>query len=244
MIGAGNKFTDQIWIIAGIVIVYVLGLNASPVVEKKGWLDAGLNFSQKLVTPQKGMFLVASPNITDPRFYHSVILLLAHEEDGTIGLIINRTSQIPLSKVLPKLEGAATESQLLFLGGPVGLNELLFLIRSSTPLEQSQQVMEEVHFSGDQALLEGLLKQDYNLHNLRVYVGRSGWAPGQLSGEIGRGDWELVNGDPYTVFDKDVDDIWYDLTGYHKEPRFIVQHFPYRATIVGVSTRLIRASYN
>ncbi|MEE8349676.1 MAG: YqgE/AlgH family protein [Acidobacteriota bacterium] len=177
---------------------------------------------QKSVTPEKGVFLVASSDLTDPNFRHSVVLLLSHGEDGTLGLILNRVLPIPLSEVLPDVEGSDRESKGLFFGGPVGLNGLLFLIRSDTLPELATQVMEEVYFSGDRELLQELLQQDQDSHTLRVYVGRAGWAPGQLAEEIAEGSWGLVQGDPETVFEKDSDDIWRDLTGPSEPSRFIV----------------------
>ena len=105
----------------------------------------------------------------------------------------------------------------------MGLNGLLFLIRSDTPPERARPVMEDVYFSGDQALLEELLDQDQDSHHLRVYVGRAGWAPGQLAAEIARGGWGLVRADSHTVFEKDLDAIWRDLSGPPETPRFVVR---------------------
>jgi putative transcriptional regulator len=186
----------------------------------------GLNSFQEWVKPEKGVFLVAGSDMTDPRFHHSVVLLLAHGEDGTLGLIINRATEIPLSEVLPDLESPGLSSHLLFFGGPVGLNGLLFLIRSDTPPERANQVMEDVYFSGDPALLEKLLDRNEDSHDLRVYAGRAGWAPGQLEGEIARGSWGLVRGNPHTVFEDDGDDIWRDLSGPPDAPKFIVRGRP------------------
>ncbi len=183
----------------------------------------GLNLFQQRLIPEKGVFLVASPDMTDPRFHHSVVLLLTHGEDGTLGLIINRASQIPLSEILPDLESPGVKSHLLLFGGPVGLNELLFLIRSDTPPERATQVMEDVYFSGDRALLEEFLDQNQDSRDLRVYVGRAGWAPGQLENEIARGGWGLVRGDSYRVFEEDLDDLWRDLSAPPEIPRFVVR---------------------
>jgi putative AlgH/UPF0301 family transcriptional regulator len=85
---------------------------------------------------QKGMFLVAHPDMLDPRFQQTVILLLSHGKRGTLGLIINRPTRTQLSQALPDLEIPNKARHLLFFGGPVGINSLLFLVRSpeySTP---------------------------------------------------------------------------------------------------------------
>ena len=211
------------WMVAVVLMLAVLTLDGVPGHSEPALARAVLSHLQESVSPQKGVFLVASSDMTDPRFHQSVVLLLAHEEDGTLGLIINRASEIPLSEVLPELEGSGVPSQVLFFGGPVGLNGLLFLIYSDTPPERASEVMANVYFSGDRGLLEALLEQGRDSHDLRVYAGRAGWAPGQLADEIARGSWRLVRGDPQTVFEKDLEDIWRDLSGPPKIPRFIVE---------------------
>jgi putative transcriptional regulator len=213
----------QLGMIAVVLMLPVLVLGgiqrgAEPVSPQQG-----LNLVQQTVTPEKGVLLVASAEMRDPRFYQTVVLLLAHGENGTLGLIINRASEIPLSEVLPELEIPGLESQLLFFGGPVGLNGLLFLMRSDLVPERATQVMEDVYFSGDRALLEELLEQNQDSRDMRVYLGQAGWAPGQLEDELAGGSWGLVRADPSTVFEKDLDDIWLDLSGPPEIPRFIVQ---------------------
>ena len=183
----------------------------------------GLKLVQQTVTPGKGVFLVASSEMRDPRFSQTVVLLLAHGEGGTLGLIINRASEIPLSEVLTELENPGLESQFLFFGGPVGLDGLLFLMRTDLEPERATQVMEDVYFSGDRALLEELLGQDQDSRDLRVYLGQAGWAPGQLENELAGGSWDLVYADTHTVFEKDLKDIWLDLSGPPEIPRFFVQ---------------------
>ena len=211
------------WMVAVVPMLAVLALNEVPGNSEPALAGAGLSRLQESVSPQKGVFLVASSDMTDPRFHQSVVLLLAHAVDGTMGLIINRASEIPLSEVLPELEGSGVPSQVLFFGGPVGLNGLLFLIHSDTPPGQASEVMDDVYFSGDPTLLEELLDEGRDSHDLRVYVGRAGWAPGQLADEIARGSWGLVPGDPQTIFEKDLEHIWRDLSGPPEIPRFIVQ---------------------
>ena len=166
---------------------------------------------KETVVPERGVFLVASPNIRDPRFHHSVILLLAHGQEGTLGLIINRPTEILLARVLPELKIPDQDSRAFFFGGPVGLDGLIFLMRSANPPQKATHVLADVYFSGDRKLLEKLLQQNKRSNELRVYLGHSGWLPGQLASEIGRGGWQLVRADANTVFEKDPDTIWRDL---------------------------------
>ncbi|MDA2930721.1 YqgE/AlgH family protein [Acidobacteria bacterium AH-259-O06] len=165
----------------------------------------------KTVVPEKGIFLVASPGMEDPRFRRTVILLLAHGQGGTMGLIINRATDIPLSHMLPELKTPGKDSHMLFFGGPVALNGLIFLTRSVKPPKGASHVMGDVYFSGDRKVLEKLLQGNKRTNELRLYLGHSGWAPGQLTSEIAHGGWQLVRADAHTVFEKDLDSIWRDL---------------------------------
>jgi putative transcriptional regulator len=166
------------------------------------------------VSPGAGVFLVAKPSIDGGPFYHSVVLLLAHGDDGTLGVIINRMTEVPLSGVMKDMEEGDVDP-LLHFGGPVGLDGLLFVFRSKDPPEPAEGlkgVMGDVFFSGDRKLLEKLLKKKDAPERLKVYVGHAGWAPGQLDGEILRGDWTVVRADAFTLFQKSPDAIWPELS--------------------------------
>ena len=165
------------------------------------------------VKPDKGVFLVAKPKISGGPFSESVVLLLAHEEKGTLGVIVNRLTDVSLSEVLPDLEWGGKETHRMFFGGPVALNSLLFVFRSVRPPEGASHVMGDVYFSAELEVLEKVLKRKTSSSALRLFLGHSGWGPGQLKWELGRGDWELVRADTETVFEKDPDSIWPELMG-------------------------------
>ncbi len=180
------------------------------------------NPSQQALVPEKGIFLVATAGMQDPRFRRSVVLLLEHGENGTLGLIVNKVTELSLPQVLPDLKDSGQESNLLFFGGPVGLDGILFLTRNAEPPERAEHVMEDVYYSGDRNLLKEFLKQNKGAGELRVFLGNSGWSPGQLAAEIAEGAWRLVRGDSDTLFEKDLDDIWPDLIGPPAPSPFMV----------------------
>lgn len=183
------------------------------------------------LTPQKGMFLVAKPGMADPRFQRTVVLLLAHTDQGSLGLIINRPTEVPLSRVLPDLEAPDAARHALFFGGPVGMDMLIFLMRSGAPPERARQVMTDVYYSADRDTLEQLLMKHKAPSELRMYIGHSGWGAGQLAAELARGDWLLVRADSGTVFEKDLQTIWPQLIDSPPTPgRFIQFNGPRPAT--------------
>jgi putative transcriptional regulator len=154
---------------------------------------------------------VAKPTIEGGPFWHSVVLLLAHGEQGTLGVIVNRATEIPLSKVLSDLDADETGDPALNFGGPVALDGLLFLFQSDAPPEDVKSVMGDVYFSGDREILEKLLKKKEGRDHVKLFLGHAGWAPGQLQGEIARGSWILVPADAFTVFRKSPEAIWPEL---------------------------------
>jgi putative transcriptional regulator len=164
----------------------------------------------RAVAPGPGVFLVAKPSIDGGPFRQSVVLLLAHGGEGTLGLIVNRATEIPLSTVLSDLDARETGDPTLNFGGPVALDGLLFLFQSDEPRDDVKNVMGGIYYSGDRELLEELLKKK-DRENLKLYLGHAGWAPGQLQSEIARGSWILVPADAFTVFQKSPEAIWPEL---------------------------------
>lgn len=167
--------------------------------------------TQEKLAPAKGVFLVAKEDIEGGPFYHSVILLLAHGQEGTVGLIVNRTTDIPLAEALPEL-GEGTPHELYF-GGPVALDGLMYLFRSDeAPGDDVDHVMEDVYYSGDRELLEKLMAGKPRTDEIHLFLGHAGWAPGQLDAELARGSWDVKPADAFTVFDKDPKRMWHELS--------------------------------
>jgi putative transcriptional regulator len=167
--------------------------------------------AQERVEPGRGVFLVAEDEIEGGPFYQSVVLLLSHGKDGTLGLIVNRVTRMRLSEALPDLD-VGEPSPRLYFGGPVGLEGLLVLFRSDGPPPNADRVMENVYYSGDRSVLEELVKGGKRSDELRVFVGHSGWAPGQLDAELRRGSWYVRRADPLNVFHPEPERLWDDLT--------------------------------
>ena len=170
--------------------------------------STALKAERTAIEPAKGVFLLAKPRVPGT-FKETVILLLAHnKEDGTIGVIINRTTDVTLSEALPDLEVEVEPPHQLFFGGPVAMNALIVLFRTGNPPEEAPHVMQDVYFSGERDVLEELLKREKGANEMHIFMGYAGWGPGQLQWEINRGDWELARGDRETLFEKEPELIW------------------------------------
>jgi len=160
---------------------------------------------------QQGRLLVAGRSMQDPRFRRTVILVLRHGREGTLGLVINRATAVTLSHALPDLKYAGKRQHLMYYGGPVLPERLWVLFRHAAPPETAEHVQADIHFAGLQATLEALLADDLDATRLRVYFGHAGWAPGQLAHELARGDWHVRDGMPQQVFSSAPDVLWHEL---------------------------------
>ena len=166
--------------------------------------------AQGLTEPAAGTFLV-SKGIDGGPFHQSVVLLLKHGEDGSLGLIVNRPTGVRLAEALPELDVGETPHALYF-GGPVALDGLLVLWRTRTPPPGVEEVLDGVCFSGDREVLEGLLKGELPGKDVRLFVGHAGWGAGQLAGELRRKSWDVVPADLFTLFQTEPEWMWETLT--------------------------------
>ncbi|UCF57927.1 MAG: YqgE/AlgH family protein [Deltaproteobacteria bacterium] len=157
----------------------------------------------------KGKFLIASQHLRDPNFSESVVLLTDYGRYGAMGLVINQPTDVRLSTLFPDIKGVQQSTDTLYIGGPVARNRLLLLIRSDTEPEGSHRVFEDIYVSSNRTVFQRMIEEGKG--KLRVYTGHAGWAPGQLEGEISRGDWHILPADRETIFDKAPSEIWPEL---------------------------------
>lgn len=156
----------------------------------------------------KGRFLVASRSLSDPNFAETAIFLIDYHQRGAVGLVINKPTAVPLAKVWPNMKGLQQRSDTVYIGGPVATRRIMLLIRSSRPLDDAQQVIDNIHVSTSQKILARLVDRAGAAEPFRVYAGYAGWGPGQLEREVARGDWHVLPADAATVFDTAPADVW------------------------------------
>lgn len=212
-------------VLIGILLVLALGLGFEKLGESPETRQLVAVHPNPVTKPAQGVFLVATREMPDPRFQHSVILLLAHSEEGTLGIIVNRPTQIRLSDAVPDLEPGGKEKHWLFFGGPVAVDTLLFLVRGTNPPGQASRVLADIYMSADRPTLEQLLANGQPTDTLRIYFGHAGWAPGQLDAELVTGSWELFQADPEAVFSSDPNGVWEKFMGQSR--RLMVRGPPF-----------------
>jgi putative transcriptional regulator len=159
----------------------------------------------------KGKFLVASRRLNDPNFSQTVVLLIEYGPDGAMGLVINRPSTIKLSTVFPDVNELKQRKDTVYVGGPVAVNQMLMLIRSTQAPAASVPVIKNIYLSSSWKVLERLIKKATTEEQFRLFAGYAGWAPNQLDFERNRGDWHVLKADADSVFTHDPKALWQEL---------------------------------
>lgn len=160
--------------------------------------------------PDGGFFVIAKPSIQDPNFARTVVLVTPAPDGATLGVILNRPTKQSLADLLPGNERLARFTEPLYFGGPVEAVGLFALFRGTADLGQSFWVIGDVRLALHPATVEQLLLKPPEA--LRLFAGYAGWAPGQLDGELARGDWWTLNADVETIFRNDTATLWDELS--------------------------------
>ncbi|HEX4999493.1 MAG TPA: YqgE/AlgH family protein [Terriglobia bacterium] len=153
------------------------------------------------------MLLLAMPQLQDPNFERSVILLSDFLPDGAFGLVLNRPSGAPASAVA-QLEPPAEKANdmPLFVGGPVA-PERGWILVNEAPEDESREIVEGIYLSSSPALLRRVL-ETHPPPRARVLAGHAGWGPGQLDAEIAESAWLMCDADLDLVFDVEPAAMW------------------------------------
>lgn len=157
--------------------------------------------------PKKGSLLISEPFMLDPNFSRAVVLLCEHEYSGTIGLVVNQKSNFQVQDIMPDMEGVDFP---VFIGGPVGIENLQFIHKCFDRLDSGYDLGEGVYWGGDFEMLKLLIDQNsIQKGEIKFFIGYSGWDPEQLKSELQENTW-MVNNDfnPDLLFVDDEDNIW------------------------------------
>jgi len=158
-----------------------------------------------------GMLLVATPALLDPNFADTVVLLLDVDDQGALGVVLNRPSGVRVEEVLEGWGDVVADPDVLFQGGPVSTQGALAVatLRVEDDVPVGFRAVEGrlglVDLDTPIELLEG------SLDGLRIFAGYAGWGADQLAGEIEEGSWYVVPALPPDVFRDDPRDLWRDV---------------------------------
>jgi putative transcriptional regulator len=160
-----------------------------------------------------GQLLIAAPTIGDPRFAHTVILMVRHDQDGAFGIVINRpVGERPIASLLERAGEDVSDisgNVQIFAGGPVQ-QELGFVVHSAEyHLDETLEIDGRVAMTANRQALRDIGHNRGPVKSLFA-LGYAGWGPGQLEGELARHDWFTTPAEPRLIFDDDREHLWED----------------------------------
>ena len=178
-----------------------------------------------------GRLLVATPMLGDPNFRRTVVLVVEHEtEQGTLGVVLNRPTKVPVGQVLEPWSELATDPSVVFNGGPVSPNSALAIAHVPGtdepvgwhPLDGAPAVarLGLVDLDAPPGLLAAAIV------SLRVYAGYAGWSAGQLKGEIEEGAWYVLPAQPGDVFAAEPGELWRQVLRRQQDDLAFVATYP------------------
>jgi putative transcriptional regulator len=148
----------------------------------------------------QGQLLISSPLLHDPNFRRTVVLMTHHDEEGAMGLVLSRPSEIRVADAVPELADLPGD-ELVYVGGPVQPEAVVVLVEHES--EPELPIVGNIAFMEADADLDEL-----DSVRARVFAGYSGWGPGQLEGELDESSWIVVPAEPDDAFAPDPDELW------------------------------------
>lgn len=158
-----------------------------------------------------GRLLVAAPDLDDPHFSRTVVLLVDHDESGALGVVLNRPSTTDVSEILPDWHLYATPPQVVFQGGPVGRDSALALAARTGGHGEEGEPLGFRHVHAGIGLVDLDAPAELiaaEISAMRVFAGYAGWGADQLEAEIDSGSWYVVDADPGDLSSADPQGLW------------------------------------
>lgn len=153
----------------------------------------------------RGKLLVAAPTLEDPNFARTVVIVGEHNEEGALGVVLNRPSETAVAEAVPDLADLVDEGEIVHVGGPVQTSAVLVLAEFAEPEQAQQLVVDQVGFL---AVDDEDDRVATALSRARVFAGYAGWGPGQLEAELAREDWIVEPALGEDVFSDDPEALW------------------------------------
>lgn len=172
-----------------------------------------------------GRLLVAAPALDDPNFERTVIFVLDHDEEGALGLVLNRASEVLVRDMVDRWTDLVADPPVIFGGGPVQPDAIVALGRSTVRVGPDGGALLDdqvrlVDLGADPAL------EAAELDRVRVFAGYAGWGPDQLEDEIVQGAWFPLDAQPEDVFTDDPDGLWHRVLGRQQDALRLLATFP------------------
>lgn len=161
-----------------------------------------------MLVPGPGILLIADPFLKDPNFMRTVVFLCEHQEEGSFGFVLNRTYDYTLDELV----NSAGDLKLpVFYGGPVQMDTIHFLHQYPAQIPGGTEVAKGIFWGGDfETAITMIRNGEVDASKIRFYIGYSGWAGGQLDGELKEKSWLTADANRKLVFHQQATEIWKD----------------------------------
>lgn len=162
-------------------------------------------------TSYRGRLLVATPVIGDPNFHRTVVLLLEHNDEGALGLVLNRPTDVSVLDPLPEWEGLAASPRVVFVGGPVEQGAAIGLAQRRPVQSGDDGFSPVLGLIGTLDLSRDPHEVDDTIERVRVFAGYAGWGPRQLEQELASDAWVVVDAHPDDILCDDPGELWHQV---------------------------------
>jgi putative transcriptional regulator len=159
------------------------------------------------VEPLGGKLLISNASLFDPNFRRTVVLIGHHDDEGAVGVILNRPTELAVDEAVPALAELVAPGDLLFEGGPVQPEAAVVVAEFTDPSEAQIVAFGAVGFLPEEAAPEDL----QHIARARVFAGYAGWGAGQLEGELEEEAWLVVPAEAGDVFHEEPERLWDDV---------------------------------
>ena len=158
------------------------------------------------IKPARGRVLIAEPFLQGPYFNRSIIILTEHNKDGSVGFVLNKSSELYPDEVIEDLFNFKGE---LFIGGPVSSNTLHYIHTLGEVIPGSIRVSKNLYWGGDFDYVKNLINEGkVDESAIKFFAGYSGWEPGQLEREIAENSWIVTNLEIDMIMSNNIDNFW------------------------------------
>jgi putative transcriptional regulator len=163
----------------------------------------------------RGRLLLAGPGLIDPNFFRTVVLVLEHSDEGALGVILNRPTDLAVRDALPSWGDTVSEPDVVFVGGPVSPGTAIAIGRGPD--------VEPV--VGGFGMVD-LDREPDVFREVRLFSGYAGWGPGQIEGELLEDAWLVLAPEPDDVATTDADDLWSTVLARQPHPLSLLALYP------------------
>ena len=168
---------------------------------------------------------MATPALLDPNFVRTVVFMLEHNEEGAIGVVLNRPSELPVATTIEPWSGRTVPPSVIFLGGPVSPSSVIAL--ASVSLDDAGANWNQILGRIGTVDLDVDPTEVPGLQEVRMFAGYAGWSPGQLEAELHDDGWFLLDAELTDIHTDDPLELWWEVLSRQPGPLGRLAHYPH-----------------